>query len=213
MKELRLRDISAIDEGNAFAPEFIADFNARFARAPHNSFDAHRPLLANENLDDVLTWKETRQVSASLTVSYQRRLYLLKETDQARALAGKAITVFEFKDSRLSYGSARGHFRSGSSTRTTPESPRAPSSPTSSSPVPCNKSKSSKPSETPTSSAGSELIANDSCCSSAPPGSARISNRSSQRTRHLYFAGVPTFLLGVDTVVLRELAPGIGTPR
>jgi transposase len=101
VKELRLRDISAIDAANAFAPEFIADFNARFARAPHNAFDAHRPLLANENLDDVLTWQETRQVSVSLTVNYQRRLYLLKETDQARALAGKSITVVESKDGSL----------------------------------------------------------------------------------------------------------------
>jgi hypothetical protein len=58
-------------------------------------------LLANENLDDVLTWQEKRQVSASLTVNYQRRLFLLKETDQARALAGRSITVIEFKDGSL----------------------------------------------------------------------------------------------------------------
>jgi len=47
VKELRLRGISTIDAANAFAPEFMADFNARFAQAPHNAFDAHRPLLAN----------------------------------------------------------------------------------------------------------------------------------------------------------------------
>lgn len=80
------------------APEFMADFNARFAQAPHNAFDAHRPLLASEELDEVLTWQETRQVSAALTVNYQRRLYLLQETERARALAGKAITVVESRD-------------------------------------------------------------------------------------------------------------------
>ena len=52
------------------------------------------PLLASEKLDDVLTWQKTRQISASLTVNYQRRLCLLKETERSRALAG-TITVVE----------------------------------------------------------------------------------------------------------------------
>lgn len=98
VKELRLRDISSIDAANAFAPEFLADFNARFARAPHKAFDAHRPLLPSENLDEILSWQETRKVSVSLTVNYQRRLYLLVENDQTRALRGKLITVVESKD-------------------------------------------------------------------------------------------------------------------
>ena len=44
----------------------------------------------------------------SLTVNYQRRLYLLKETDQARALAGKSITVVESKDGSLQLGVGKG---------------------------------------------------------------------------------------------------------
>ena len=46
----------------------------------------------------MLTWQETRQVSAALTVNYQRRLYLLEETERSRPLAGKAITVVESRD-------------------------------------------------------------------------------------------------------------------
>lgn len=34
MKALRLRGISTIKETNAYAPEFMADFNARFGKEP-----------------------------------------------------------------------------------------------------------------------------------------------------------------------------------
>jgi hypothetical protein len=40
VKELRLRDISSMDAGNAFLPEFMADYNARFARPPLSEHDA-----------------------------------------------------------------------------------------------------------------------------------------------------------------------------
>ena len=43
VKELRLRGISTREAANAFAPHFIADFNARFAKAPRRDFNVHRP--------------------------------------------------------------------------------------------------------------------------------------------------------------------------
>lgn len=43
VKELRLRGISAMPAANVFAPAFIADFHARFAKPPRSDFDAHRP--------------------------------------------------------------------------------------------------------------------------------------------------------------------------
>ena len=47
VKELRLRNISAMEAANAFMPEFIADYNARFAKVPRNSNNTHRPLRSN----------------------------------------------------------------------------------------------------------------------------------------------------------------------
>ena len=44
VKELRLREINDVEAANAFAPEFIADYNRRFARTPRSEHDAHRPL-------------------------------------------------------------------------------------------------------------------------------------------------------------------------
>ncbi len=45
VKEMRLRGSSGIAAGNAYAPEFIVDFNRRFAVLPRDPEDAHRPLL------------------------------------------------------------------------------------------------------------------------------------------------------------------------
>jgi hypothetical protein len=43
VKELRLAGAATLAEGNALLPAFIADYNARFAKAPANNKDLHRP--------------------------------------------------------------------------------------------------------------------------------------------------------------------------
>src|SRR5256712_10446610 len=42
--ELRLRGISTLEGGNAFLPEFLADFTRRFARPPADATPAWRPV-------------------------------------------------------------------------------------------------------------------------------------------------------------------------
>src|SRR3972149_8988314 len=44
IKAMRLHKISSIEEANAFLPPFIEDFNNRFAKAPLDANNAHRPL-------------------------------------------------------------------------------------------------------------------------------------------------------------------------
>ncbi len=63
VKELRLRGISTPEAANAFAGEFMADYNRRFAKPPRHDFDVHRPLGNNENLAATFTWREQRKVS------------------------------------------------------------------------------------------------------------------------------------------------------
>jgi hypothetical protein len=41
-KEMRLRQINSRDAGNAYLPEFLADFNQRFAEPPRSDVDLHR---------------------------------------------------------------------------------------------------------------------------------------------------------------------------
>ncbi len=103
VKELRLRGISDIETANAFAPEFIADYNRRFARAPRSEHDAHRPLQPSDDLARVFSWQETRVVSKSLTFSYKRVLYLLDPSDSARAARGQRVGIEEREDGSLRF--------------------------------------------------------------------------------------------------------------
>jgi len=101
VKELRLKGISTVADANAYAPCFIAAYNARFAKPPKSAFDAHRPLRADENLDRLMTWRETRRVTKALTVLYDRVLYLLDDTPDNRRLVHRYIDVWEYPDGRI----------------------------------------------------------------------------------------------------------------
>jgi hypothetical protein len=101
VKELRLAGISTIASGNAFLPEFMAAHNARFAKAPFNDKDLHRPLADHDNLDDSFAWKEERTVSNSLTLQYDKVIFILEPNDLTRGLAKNRVTVVDHPDGRL----------------------------------------------------------------------------------------------------------------
>ena len=101
VKELRLRGISSIGDANAFAPEFIDDFNARFAKAPLSEHDAHRPVREDEDLELILSHREERKISRALTVHFRRGLYLLEPGPGTLDLRGKLCDVHEFLDGRI----------------------------------------------------------------------------------------------------------------
>jgi len=101
VKELRLRGIDTVEAANAYAPSFMAAYNARFAKPPKSDYDAHRPLRADENLDLLLTWREPRKVTKALTVQYDRVIYLLADTVANRKLIHRMIEVWEYPDGRI----------------------------------------------------------------------------------------------------------------
>jgi hypothetical protein len=101
VKELRLRGISTIGDANAYAPEFMEDFNARFAKEPLSEHDAHRPVREDENLELILSHREERKVSKELTVHFRRGLYLLEPGPGTLELRGKRCHVHEFLDGRI----------------------------------------------------------------------------------------------------------------
>jgi transposase-like protein len=101
VKELRLRGISNPADGNAYLLEYIAEHNARFAREPLSPHDAHRPLLATEDLDRIFTHQEERKLSKQLTLHYRRDLYLVYPTEENRLLGGRSCRVYEWDDGRV----------------------------------------------------------------------------------------------------------------
>lgn len=101
VKELRLQGVDTLLAGNAALPAFMADCNARFAKPPADAKDLHRPLSAADRLDDVFAWREERTVSNSLTLQYDKVLFLLDPTPVAKGLKRKKVTVADYPDGRL----------------------------------------------------------------------------------------------------------------
>jgi len=95
VKELRLRNISTIQDGNAFLSEFREDFNRRFAVPARSTHDAHRPLLKTKNLDLILTRQKTGLLSKNLTVQSNKVIYQIQSDRPDYALRNTQVTICE----------------------------------------------------------------------------------------------------------------------
>jgi hypothetical protein len=101
VKELRLAGVNTMEEGNAFLPAFMADYNARFAKAPFNDKDLHRPMTPKDRLDEAFTWRAERTLSQSLTLQYDNILFMIDPSEFAQAAIGQRVEVVDFPDGRL----------------------------------------------------------------------------------------------------------------
>lgn len=92
VKELRLRNISTMDEGNRYLEEYRIEHNDRFARQPFSSEDAHQPR-PNVDLSALLTYTVQRKVFKDLSLSYNKTRLILDDSEQSRKAIGKFVTV------------------------------------------------------------------------------------------------------------------------
>jgi transposase len=94
-KELRLRGISTPEEANAWLPEFMEDYNHRFAITPRSHLDFHTPLAVSDNLNLILCRKESRILSKNLTFQYHKIIYQIQVQHPSYAMCNAPVTVFE----------------------------------------------------------------------------------------------------------------------
>lgn len=95
VKELRLQRLSTIARANTYLPEFMADFNRRFSLPPRDPSDAHRPVLASQVVERILTLQTPRTVTQNLTLQYNRQVYQLVAPAGPRAFRGAQVVVPE----------------------------------------------------------------------------------------------------------------------
>jgi transposase len=95
VKEMHLLGISSMEQGNEYLPEFMADFNRRFAVPARSQNDAHRPLNKLDNLEFILTWQETRILSKNLTLQFNKVVYQIQTKRPTYALRNAQVTVCE----------------------------------------------------------------------------------------------------------------------
>lgn len=102
VKELRLAGISDMAAAQAFLPGFMARYNARFAVAPRDAEEAHRPWEEGiEALDAALARHDDRRLSKALTFSAGGAVHCVKTRDAGVALRGARVTVRHYLDGRM----------------------------------------------------------------------------------------------------------------
>jgi len=101
IKAMRLQKISTLEEANAFLPGFVDDFNKRFAKAPQDTANAHRPLLATHSLDRIFCLKETRCLSKNLNLQYKNVIYQIITERPSYAMRKARVTILESKNGSI----------------------------------------------------------------------------------------------------------------
>lgn len=99
VKELRLQGINDQASANAWLPQFIQDFNRRFAVQANDPVDAHVPYQGKrDTLRHILSVQEERTLSKNLSCQYQGKLFQIKTESAGIALRNAKICVHSHSD-------------------------------------------------------------------------------------------------------------------
>ncbi|MGA8165253.1 MAG: ISNCY family transposase [Waddliaceae bacterium] len=93
VKELALRGIKTIDEANEYLPKYLEVHNEKFPVEPASSFDAHRPLEKDYDLERLLCRREERTLSKDYVFQFHNRFYKINETPEIKKPKGRKIEV------------------------------------------------------------------------------------------------------------------------
>jgi hypothetical protein len=77
------------------------DGDSLCAREPKSHRDAHRELLADEDLSRVLCLPEQRRLSNNLTLHYKRVLYVIMSTPASEDARGERVAIREHEDGSI----------------------------------------------------------------------------------------------------------------
>ena len=108
VKELRLKDISGIEEANKFLPEFAKQFAKKFAVPPRVSVNMHRRLGKNVDLTKILCIKETRTLSKNLSFQHNNTVFQVKTKRSAYTLRRTLVTICDRYDGTTTVLDSRG---------------------------------------------------------------------------------------------------------
>ena len=103
-QELRLREITTVEEANRFLrEEYMAELNRRFAVAAAQPRSAFLPLRSQE-LERIFALQHERVVNRDNTVEFAHRVLQIEKSSWRNTLAGCSVIVYEHLDGTLSVG-------------------------------------------------------------------------------------------------------------
>lgn len=96
VKELRLQNISDMKSANAFLPDFIKDYNRRFAKLPASPSNLHRKRqLPTKELRDILSYQHERTITKNLEVHYQNKIYQIQSKSPGYTMRRAKIIIHD----------------------------------------------------------------------------------------------------------------------
>ena len=102
VKEMRLHGISRSEAANAFPPDFMADYNRRFAVEPRNPNDAHRPVLHTPaELALIFALHHHRTLSKNLSLQFRHHTYHILGKGQGYRLRDATVTIVQAVDDTI----------------------------------------------------------------------------------------------------------------
>ncbi|MFA4843193.1 MAG: ISNCY family transposase, partial [Candidatus Omnitrophota bacterium] len=84
IKEMRLANIRAIDQANAFLGRYLPVYAKRFAVKPSKNDDLHRPIPKGMDLDRMLCIRTKRVLRNDFTVAHDKKLYQILDNVRAK---------------------------------------------------------------------------------------------------------------------------------
>lgn len=109
VKALRLEGINDIEQANAWLPGYLQRHNQRFAVAPCQQTDMHRPWTGSqEQLDSICALHHQRQLSAQLSCRFEGQVLQLEPGQMHSPKARALVDIAQHRDGRLAL-SYRGH--------------------------------------------------------------------------------------------------------
>lgn len=100
IKEMRLRKIKTIEEGNRFLKEFVLRYNKKFSKEPKQAVDLHRPLERGTDLSRILSKYEERTLTKDFLFQCHNRSYQILEPT-AGCVKGAKVEIRVSKEGKL----------------------------------------------------------------------------------------------------------------
>ncbi len=113
VKEMRLRGMRTLEEGNRFLAEYLPLYNRRFSVCPKEKGTFHRPLAKGLDLDTILCVRTERALRNDFTVAHNKKLYQIEDTIKASRVVvqdridGSMIITYKGRSLRFKQISAR----------------------------------------------------------------------------------------------------------
>lgn len=102
IKEMRLRHICSYQAANAYLPEFIMQYNRKFAVLPQSMGDNHVPLDTSLDLDFLFSIHRERTITKDLLIHYGGKTYQIKTKRPPRNLIKRQVLITEDEKGTIS---------------------------------------------------------------------------------------------------------------